>query len=407
MNLLRPTSGKPTLTQRVTENPGVPQRSFLCDICAFSEIKKGKKLFAHCPYLCVSLSLLVTSSSYGFRYFTIFTAYLMSMRDFTLNTFHQLLNTFLDQQYAFQPFAEFLKNPVPRTIILRHDVDARKMNSLKTAQIENEMGISGTYYFRMVPGSFNEDVIKQIASLGHEIGYHYEDISRCAARGMRPSDIALVPRTGMISTGRNAAGSKRLQDHKTARLQDKILPDRELVDMAIVSFRENLAKLRRVVPVETICMHGSPLSKYDNRLLWEKYDYRDFGITGEPYFDIDFEEVLYLTDTGRCWDGDSVNIRDKAKDGRWKVEGKGGTKRFRDLETEREKALEPRTPNHRPILRFHSTFDIIHAAGSLPDKIMITVHPQRWDNKPLTWVRELVWQNVKNIGKRIVTFWQR
>ena len=79
-----------------------------------------------------------------------------------------------------------------------------------------------------------------------------------------------------------------------------------------MSFRENLEKLRRVVPVETICMHGSPLSKYDNRKLWEKYDYRDFGIIGEPYFDVNFEEVLYLTDTGRRWDGDSVNIRDKA-----------------------------------------------------------------------------------------------
>jgi len=46
-------------------------------------------------------------------------------------------------------------------------------------------------------------------------------------------------------------------------------------------------------------MHGIPLSKFDNRLLWAKYDYRDFGIIAEPYFDIDFDEVLYLTDTGK------------------------------------------------------------------------------------------------------------
>ena len=26
--------------------------------------------------------------------------------------------------------------------------------------------------------------------------------------------------------------------------------------------------------------------------LWEKYDYRDYGIIGEPYFDIDFDEVF-------------------------------------------------------------------------------------------------------------------
>jgi hypothetical protein len=62
-------------------------------------------------------------------------------------------------------------------------------------------------------------------------------------------------------------------------------------------FEENLAKLRRVVPVETICMHGSPVSKHDNRLLWEKYNYRNYGIIGEPYLNIDFQTVTYLTDT--------------------------------------------------------------------------------------------------------------
>ncbi|MBC8179929.1 hypothetical protein H8E88_02285 [candidate division KSB1 bacterium] len=48
----------------------------------------------------------------------------------------------------------------------------------------------------------------------------------------------------------------------------------------IEDFRSNLEMLRKLYPVKTICMHGSPLSKYDNRLLWEKYDYRDYGIIG-------------------------------------------------------------------------------------------------------------------------------
>jgi len=58
-------------------------------------------------------------------------------------------------------------------------------------------------------------------------------------------------------------------------------------------------------------MHGSPLSRYDNRRICDKYNYRDFGITGEPYFDLDFTKVLYLTDTGRRWDGNKVSLRDK------------------------------------------------------------------------------------------------
>jgi hypothetical protein len=70
--------------------------------------------------------------------------------------------------------------------------------------------------------------------------------------------------------------------------------------------------MREIAPAVTICMHGSPLSKWDSRLLWQKYNYRDFGITGEPYFDIDFSQVLYLTDTGRRWDGEKVGLRDRA-----------------------------------------------------------------------------------------------
>jgi hypothetical protein len=30
---------------------------------------------------------------------------------------------------------------------------------------------------------------------------------------------------------------------------------------------------------------------------------------------------------------------------------------------------------------------------------MITTHPQRWTDRPVPWVKELVWQNVKNVGK--------
>ena len=103
--------------------------------------------------------------------------------------------------------------------------------------------------------------------------------------------------------GRGGDGEKR-------RRGDEI--EKELVDIAIKRFSENLEKLRKIAPVRTICMHGSPMSRWDSRLLWKYYDYRDFGITGEPYFDVDFDKVFYLTDTGRRWDGDSFNIRDKS-----------------------------------------------------------------------------------------------
>ena len=299
------------------------------------------------------------------------------MPDFTIDTYRLLLETLLSNDYSFVPFVEYLKTPAPGCVILRHDVDDRKLNSLQTARLENELGISGTYYFRMVPESFDEDVIKQIYELGHEVGYHYEDVSMNAVRGTR---YAVRGRKAQ-GEGRRAQGKKEVQDL--------------LVTDAIKSFQKNLETLRRIVPIETICMHGSPLSRWDNRLLWQYYDYHDFGIKGEPYFDLDFNDVLYLTDTGRRWDGDAVSVRDKVK------------RRLSDEETDGrsdDERLTPHASRLTPFSRFHSTFDIIRAAqtNALPDNIMLTIHPQRWTNMPLPWIRELVWQNIKNAGKWVV-----
>jgi hypothetical protein len=122
-------------------------------------------------------------------------------------------------------------------------------------------------------------------------------------------------------------------------------------------------------------MHGSPRSPYDNKDLWKHYNYRDYGIIGEPYLDLDFNEWFYLTDTGRRWDGWKTSVRDKMpQQEKWVKEG----------------------------LVFHSTKDIIRAAemGSLQNKIMITIHPQRWTNNPLLWTKELVLQQSKNLIKK-------
>ncbi len=251
------------------------------------------------------------------------------MRDFTINSYKQLLMTLQSKGFRFIPFKDYFEQPSSRFVILRHDVDAKKLNSLKTARIENQLGIASTYYFRVVPQSFDPEVIREIASLGHEIGYHYETMTTCNGN----------------------------------------------IDKAYTEFCVNLEKLRQLYPVKTICMHGSPKSSKDSKDLWTKYDYRKLGIIGEPYFDVDFSQVLYLTDTGRRWDGYNVSIRDKipVHQDQWKRDG----------------------------LVFHSTVDIIVAADNhqLPSQIMMTVHPQRWQNEPIPWIQELVLQRMKNAIK--------
>ena len=192
--------------------------------------------------------------------------------------------------------------------------------------------MKASYYFRAVPESWDEPIIKEIASLGHEVGYHYESLTTC-----------------------NGDMSSAMRDFET-----------------------NLNRLRKLVPVTTICMHGSPRSPWDSKDLWENSSYRDMGIVGEPYFDVDFSDVFYLTDTGRRWDGFKMSVRDKIPEhqDRWCHEG----------------------------LVFHSTDNIIEALnnGRFPHHIMMTTHPQRWNDKLVPWTKELLLQNTKNLVKRIL-----
>jgi len=257
--------------------------------------------------------------------------------DFTSTKYKLLLTTLKKQNYFFQTFENILKTLHRKKVIwLRHDVDHHPQNALKMAELEAEEGIISTYYFRAIPCVFKPDIIRRISDLGHEIGYHYENLSYFSR-------------------------------------QHKHINWNRLFELAIEDFEKNLGRFRKIVPIKTICMHGSPWSKYDNRELWHVYDYQDFGIIGEPYFDVDFNEVLYLTDTGRAWNTSGGNVRDKVQ-----------------------------SKYH---YNFKSTFDIIRALenNELPDKIMLNVHPQRWTDSIFAWTWELVSQKIKNLAKKALT----
>jgi hypothetical protein len=248
-------------------------------------------------------------------------------------------------------------------VILRHDVDLKPQNSLATAKIEYEMGIKGSYYFRMVPESYNIDIIREIANLGHEIGYHYETMDTAERKhNLQPATL----NSEVLSI--NQSPDDNRDNHSI---------NESLIDAAYNQFCQNLEAIRKVADIKTICMHGSPRSKHDNRDIWKKYSYSDLGIIGEPYFDIDFDKFFYLTDTGRRWNGHRYSVRDKMpQQERWDREG----------------------------LTFRTTSDIIGAVQrqQLPNSIMITIHPQRWSDSVVEWTKEFILQNIKNIVKGII-----
>ena len=71
--------------------------------------------------------------------------------DFTVTTYQNLINIFKKQNFSFQRINEFIDNHDKRTILLRHDVDIHPKSSLIFAEIENKLGIKGSFYFRATP----------------------------------------------------------------------------------------------------------------------------------------------------------------------------------------------------------------------------------------------------------------
>ena len=257
--------------------------------------------------------------------------------DFTPSTYRRLLTALKENGYEFFTFEEYCSGEKSdKVVILRHDVDKKPANSLALAEIEASLGIHATYYFRIVPESNQPDFIRRIADLGHEIAYHYEDLTICKGD----------------------------------------------TEKAYESFQKNLAYFSTYYPVKTISMHGSPAGKYDNRDIWNHYDYRDFDIIGEPYFDFLDENVnepdgnkFYFTDTAGMWDGDKYNVRDKAI-------GQSADKK----------------------VKVHTTDELIrlltHSASAR--EVMINTHPQRWTDNKTEWLLEYTTQKAKNIIKRFL-----
>jgi len=194
------------------------------------------------------------------------------MRDFTLNAYTLYLEAIKSSYDTILMFSEyFLEKSRPYNYcLLRHDVDRKPFNALQVAQIEHSLNLRATYYFRSKPHTFKLNIIKAIADLGHEIGYHYESLSD-------------------------------LNGDKIKALED---------------FEFNLDKFRELVTIKTICMHGRPFKPYDNRDLWRDDDNHrllsdKYDILGELYLDIDYTDIAYINDTGRNWYADSYNVRDK------------------------------------------------------------------------------------------------
>ncbi len=248
------------------------------------------------------------------------------MKDFTIKQYAQLLELIVGRLQSSTVLG-WHSRKLNNGLCVRHDVDRKPLNALVMAKYERSVGISSSYYFRTVGSAWEPSIIGAIARLGHEIGYHYEDLT--------------------------TAGGDRQK--------------------AISGFEKNLKSLRDIAEIKTIAMHGSPFSKHNNLDIWKTYSFEDFGIVADAFLSVDYSNAIYLTDTGRNWNSKRTNLRDRPPT---------------------SKSLASEISNSSSLIDWLSR--------NQPEKIFLSVHPERWSDSMQDWTTQLIKDTGINAAKSII-----
>jgi hypothetical protein len=277
--------------------------------------------------------------------------------DFTYLRYEKLCEALVDSNLDILTVKDYLlKTDKPdKFVIIRHDIDDESdlKYALQMAKTENEYGFKTTYYFRICKNVFVEEHIRNINKLGHEIGYHYEILGE-------------------------AEGN---------------------YEKAIELFEKHLSKFRKICEISTIAQHGGPLRNclnvvtfsnivevivhfikgdhifdhWESKDIWDHYDFRDYGIIGEPYLSIDFNEVSYVSDTNCSWIDSKYRLKDKVNS----------------------------QSNPLAIQRTDDLIESINRGDS--QKIHILIHPSNWKNTFLEWLSWFLLQKMRNYGKIVLS----
>ena len=258
--------------------------------------------------------------------------------DFTLSKYEELCQAVGTSKYSTATLAEYLQLiPEKRRkpyIIMRHDIDRSPKQALDVARVEQKYAIKATYYFRAQRATFVPNIIDEIASYGHEIGYHYETVDKCHGN--------MIP--------------------------------------AIQLFADELSNFRKRYDVKTVCAHGNPLTKNDNKDIWKDLKLSDYGLLGEAFLALDYSQFAYFSDSGRTW----VNSKIQKMPGKDSVQ----TSFMR--------------------IRLKTTNDLIQIikAGVLPN-INVLVHTERWSRNLVGFIGRLPLDLVFNWGKVAIYTYRR
>jgi hypothetical protein len=138
---------------------------------------------------------------------------------------------------------------------------------------------------------------------------------------------------------------------------------------AIALFEEHLAKIRQHAPVRSIAMHGSPLSRENNMTIWQHHEFVGYGVN-DAVLSFDYTDYVFFTDSGRTFGRSGANLRDYL--------GDAGS-----------------VPEVRSSAQLAAWL-----ARRPAERIQISVHPERWNEPGLAWMRQWGVDMAANLAKR-------
>jgi hypothetical protein len=215
----------------------------------------------------------------------IYSDYFMPSR---IKEYEAMLKKILDLGYSIVDEKTFLlvsgQVKSQNFFILRHDIDSDLAKTKKMFEVETNLGIKSSYFFRL--STFNLKIIEQIAARGNLVGYHYEEIATFIKR----------------KRIRTTASFKREFDIR--KCQD--------------DFQINLMKLRKMtgLPLEVAASHGDFTNRKFGVYNWELlnsdifrtecgielevYDQTIRDFTGKNLIDKSFPQFWYPNSPIEC-----------------------------------------------------------------------------------------------------------
>lgn len=104
-----------------------------------------------------------------------------------INIYQSLLKEAIDAGYSTCSHYEFLQlikqdkvNPQTKYLLIRNDVDTDPRTAEMMFDVEKELGIKATYYFRH--RTISRRIMDKISAGGSEVAYHYEEIATYAKK---------------------------------------------------------------------------------------------------------------------------------------------------------------------------------------------------------------------------------